>query len=139
MCGLGSVAEAPLIFKGIMKADLYTDILGTTLLPFLRQAYPDSHKFMQGSHQAKQWMEENDVNWWQTPAESPDMSPIENLWHELKEYIRQVSKPKTESELVQGISNFWVTVDGTKCRKYIGHLRKVLPRVIELDDAATGN
>ncbi len=28
------------------------------------------------------------VNWWKTPAESPDSNPIENLWHELKEYIR---------------------------------------------------
>ena len=132
------------IFEGIMKADLYTDILGTTLLPFLRQTYPDNHKFMQDndpkhtSRQAKQWMEENDVNWWRTPAESPDMNPIENLWHELKEYIRRVVKPKTKSELVQGISDFWATVDATKCRKYIGHLRKVLPRVIELDGAATG-
>jgi hypothetical protein len=78
-------------------------------------------------------MEENDVNWWWTPAESPDMNPIANLWHELKEYINRVAKLKTKSELVQGMLDFWATVDATKCRKYIGHLRKVLPRVIELD------
>ena len=28
------------------------------------------------------------INWWRTP-ESPDMNPIENLWHEVKECMRQ--------------------------------------------------
>ena len=132
------------IFEGIMKADMYTDILDATLLPFIQEMYPDGHKFMQDndpkhtSRHAKQWIEDNGVNWWRTPAESPDMNPIENMWHELKEYIRREVKPRTKSELVQGISDFWVTVDVNKCRKYIGHLRKVLPKVIELDGAATG-
>jgi len=27
------------------------------------------------------------INWWKSPAESPDSNPIENLWHKLKEYI----------------------------------------------------
>ena len=36
------------------------------------------------------------------------------------------------------ILNFWDTVDIAKCKKYIRHLRKVLPRVIELDGHATG-
>jgi len=33
---------------------------------------------------------------------------------------------------------FWETVTGEKCRKYIRHLKKVIPRVIELEGAATG-
>ena len=87
-----------------MKADMYTDILGTTLLPFIQDVYPDSHKFMQDndpkhtSRHARQWIEDNGMNWWQTPAESPDMNPIENMWHELKEYIRREVKPRTKSE-----------------------------------------
>jgi hypothetical protein len=35
------------IFSGIMDATMYTDILETTLLPFLHDTYPDGHKFMQ--------------------------------------------------------------------------------------------
>ena len=58
------------------------------------------------------------------------MNPIENLWHELKEYIiRREVKLHTKSELISGICKFWDTVDIQKCYKYINHLKKVVPRV----------
>ena len=64
-------------------------------------------------------MERNGINWWKSPPESPDLNPIENLWHELKEYIRREVKPTRKSELVDGINAFWRTVDVEKCRCYI--------------------
>lgn len=70
--------------------------------------------------------------------ESPDLNPIENLWHKLKVYICRVAKPKTKDELVIVITAFWNTVGKQKCTKYIRHLRKVLPKVIEMEGAATG-
>ena len=79
------------------------------------------------------------TNWWKPPPESPDLNPIENLWHELKEYQRKEVKPKTKDELVNGILEFWNTVDTAKCKKYIGHLRKVIPKVIEVNGDATDN
>lgn len=127
-----------------MDAPLYLQILQQTLLPFLEEVYPDGHRLMADndpkhtSRAAQNFLEENGVNWWRTPAESPDCNPIENLWHELKEYIRREVKPTIKQELVDGIRAFWDTVDLAKCAKYIGHLRKVLPKVIEFQGAATG-
>ena len=72
------------------------------------------------------------------PPESPDYNPIENLWHELKEYIRHEVKPHTKQELVDGIKEFWATVTVDKCIRYINHLSKVVPKLIELGGAATG-
>ena len=83
------------IFTGIMNAQLYTQILERTLLPFLRDVFPSGHRFMQDndpkhtSRTSKKFFEDNGVHWWKTPPESPDANPIENLWHELKEFIRR--------------------------------------------------
>ena len=88
------------IFDGIMDSPLYVNILETTLLPFLARKFPTSHRFMADndpkhtSKLAQQFLNEKQVSWWRTPAESPDLNPIENLWHELKEYIRREVKPK---------------------------------------------
>ena len=56
----------------------------------------------------------------------------------LQEYIQRVIKPANKEELIQGIRQFWDTVDVQKCRRYIGHLKGVLPRIVELDGDATG-
>jgi transposase len=74
----------------------------------------------------------------ETSPESPDFNPIENLWHELKEYIRREVKPKTKAELIEGFKAFWATVTVEKCTKYIGHLHKVITRAVELNGDATG-
>ena len=41
-----------------------------------------------------------------TPAKLPDCNPIENLWHELKEFLRREIKPTNKEELVAGIQQF---------------------------------
>ena len=83
-------------------------------------------------------MEENSFMWWKTPPESPDLNTIENIWHKLKDYIRREVKPKVKQELIDGILSFWLTVDVPKCNKYIDHLHKVIPKVIERNGCATG-
>ena len=127
-----------------MDRFLYIDILRETLLSFIADVYPDGHRLMAGndpkhnSLAAREFLADNGINWWRTPAESPDINPIENVWHELKEHIRREVKPTRQEELVDGIKDFWKTVDVAKCTKYIKHLRKVIPKLIELKGAATG-
>ena len=134
------------IFEGIMTAPLYCDILEKTLLPFIHEKFPppNSHRFMQDndpkhtSRFAQNFYTTSGINWWRTPAESPDMNPIENLWHELKEFIRREVKPRNKQQLVNGIVTFWAGVDSHKCTRYINHLKKVLPKCIERSGDATG-
>ena len=79
------------IFTGTMDRYVYVDILKKTLLTFIRDVYPESHCFMadndpkHNSNYARDFLVANRINWWRTPAESPDVNPIENVWHELKE------------------------------------------------------
>ena len=44
-------------------------------------------------------------------------------------------KPRTKEQLIQGIAEFWESVDN-KCLKYIGHLGKVILKVIDMEGAA---
>ena len=84
------------------------------------------------------FLRDNGINYWPTPAESPDLNPIENLWHELKHFLRVVVKPMNKEELIQGIHRFWDTVTPEKCKRYMGHLNKVLPAVVEREGRASG-
>jgi len=38
--------------------------------------------------------------------ESPNTNPIENVWHELKEFLRMETKPRNKDELLRGIKFF---------------------------------
>ena len=115
------------IFEGTMDAVLYCQIMETSLLPFIRNTLP-SHRFQQDndpkhtSRYANNFFNDDNVFWWETPPESPDLNPIELLWHEL------------------GIREFWTSrMTKERCTRYIEHVRiKVVPRVVELGGAATG-
>ncbi len=133
------------IFTGIMDAEFYVRILERCLVPFVKNTFGSrEHRFMQDndpkhvSRRAQRFFEENNINWWRTPPESPDLNPIENMWHELKEFLRAKVKPRNLAQLKAGIKTFWATVTPAKCTKYIRHLDKVIPKVIELKGDATG-
>lgn len=92
MCGLVSATVELQAFVSLMESwmpPLFVQIIEGTLLPFVRNVYPASHSLMQdndpkhNSKMGKKFLEDNNVNWWRTPPESPDLNPIENLWHEL--------------------------------------------------------
>lgn len=127
-----------------MNAPLFINILEKTLLPFLKERLSEGHRLMQDndpkhtSRCAQSFFIEKGINWWKTPPESPDLNPIENLWHEVKEYVRREVKPRSKHELINGIIQFWDTVSIAKCRKYINHLNKVIPKVIDVGGEATG-
>ena len=66
------------------------------------------------------------------------MNPIKNVWHELKEFIRRETKPKSKQQLIDGIQLFWSTMTEEKCCRYINHIHKVIPKVLENSGNATG-
>ena len=70
------------------------------------------------------YIDESKLKYWPTPAESPDLNPIEMIWKQLKHHLRKNVKPKTQDELVKRIQEYWKTVTPELCKKYINHLQK---------------
>ena len=130
------------IFDGIMKSDFYQEEILRPTIPFLQNVFPDGHRWMHDnnpkhtSRSTKQFMQDNNINWWPTPPESPDLNPIELLWNELKD---KCSMARTKNELIDRIHAFWETITPEKCQRYIGHLPKVLPIVVENDGGPSGH
>lgn len=133
-----------IMFTGIMDAQRLSRVLEVGLLPFLRSHYPDGHRLQQDNdpkHASKlieDFFEEHGVNWWPTPPESPDMNPIENIWGSLKQYLRNIYKPRNLDQLRDGIHQFWATLTPEVCQRYIGHLSKVILKVIQENGGPSG-
>ena len=144
--GISKRGPTPMvIFKGIMASNFYQLILEKALIPFTERVFPDGYRFQQDndskhcSDSTKKYMEEYNIAWWHTPPESPDLNPIECVWHELKQHLRANVKPRTRDELVNGIQAFWDAFTRERCVKYINHLHKAIPAVIECAGGATGH
>ena len=137
-------ATTIVIFTGKLIATKLIKIFDAALLPFIVNTYPDQHRLMQDndpkhcSRVARAYFEENDVNWWRTPPESPDLNPIENVWGSLKRFLRDYHKPHNQASLINGIKIFWKTLTPQVCRKYINHVHKVIPKVIEEKGGPSG-
>ncbi len=130
-----------------MLKSTYAKILDGHLLPFLESkvAGAGGHRFQQDndpkytSRYVQNFVSEHGVNWWRTPAESPDLNPIEHLWNELKCYLAARVKPFTKADLIAGIHKFWSRrVSKGKCRRYIEHTHKVIPKVIAAKAGPSG-
>ena len=63
------------MFEGIMKKELYVQIVDQTFLPFIQDVYPESHCFKADndpkhtSGAALRFLEEMEIYWWRTPPE----------------------------------------------------------------------
>ncbi|KAK3107730.1 hypothetical protein FSP39_020962 [Pinctada imbricata] len=126
------------IFTGIMDSVIYQQILQRNLLTFTSSVFPEGFRLYQDndskhkSRSTRKWMEEVNIlqNVMETPASSPDLNPIENVWSTMKYHLQTYVKPKTKDELVNGIASFWSTLTTADCTKYINHIHRVIPHVV---------
>ena len=137
-------ATSVVIFTGIMTATRYTQILDAGLLPFTQEVFPSGCRLQQDNdpkhcaHYTRAYFRANNINWWPTPAESPDLNPIENVWGSMKEFLRNDYKPRGLEDLKSGIKEFWKKLDPATCTKYINHIQRVIPVVIEKEGGPSG-
>ncbi|KAG1136935.1 hypothetical protein G6F37_013629 [Rhizopus arrhizus] len=117
------------IYDGTMNSDLYQHILDTTLRETMEYYDMDwSTVYFQHDgdpkHRSKstiQWLTANRVNYiddW--PAQSPDLNPIEHLWHHLKLKLSLYDKKaKGVYEFWERVEKEWNSFGKEVCRRYI--------------------
>ena len=133
------------MFSGMMNATKYGDILSASLVPFIREKYPNGHRLFQDNdpkHTSKyiqNFFQKFNINWWRSPAESPDLNPIELVWGSMKTFLRDKHKPRTLLELKEGIALYWRKMTPEMCTKYIDHLQKVMPIVVHEEGRPSGH
>ena len=132
-------------YIGTLISTRYTAILDAALKPFLEKSFPDNqYRFQQDndpkhvSNHTGEYFQNCGINWWRTPPESPDLNPIENVCSSLKYFLCHQHKPKNLETLISGIKLFWMSLTPAVCSKYISHIHKVIPKVIEVEGRASG-
>lgn len=122
---------------GIMKSADYVQILSNNLKQSARNlGLRRRYLFQQDNDPkhtgklAKNWLTENNVNVLEWPSMSPDLNPIENLWHELKTRVRR-RHPKTLQELEVVCQEEWRNIPAETCQNLVSSYRKRLLAVIK--------
>jgi transposase len=101
------------IVNGNMNAALYKNVLETRLLPQLQEWFPDRNcVFMQDGapcHTANvimNYFHDMGLEVLPWPGNSPNINPIEGIWHNLKNRVNEVIST-SKRDLIQRIINVW--------------------------------
>jgi hypothetical protein len=77
-------------------------------VPFIRRTFPISHTLhmdspVDTSIRITNYFNRNGINYFMTPAESPDINPTELVWNNLKYFIARTVKRDIKQQFIIGI------------------------------------
>ena len=120
--GVGHIYRIP----GTMDQFEYIKILEEVMLPYAEEEMPLKWVFQQDndpkhtSKRATSWFQ---VMKW--PVQSPDLSPTEDLWSDIKNTVFD-AKPKNAEELWNVVQSAWAGISVHRCQMLVIHEMKVI-------------
>ncbi len=81
------------------------------------------------SKSTSEWLKKNKIKVLEWQSQSPDLNPIEMLWHDLKQTIH-ARKPSNVAELKQFCKEEWAKIPPQRCERLIASYRKGLIAVV---------
>ena len=131
------------IINGNLNAQPYRDeILAPVVIPYVN-ANPNAI-FQQDNarpHTARlttQYLQANNVDVFEWPSKSPDLSPIEQVWDLLDRRVRQRPvQPQTLRQLQHALVQEWNNISMNVIRLYIRSMRRHCRAVIQSTEGHT--
>ncbi len=130
--GMGSLH----VLEGTMNAERYIKGLEQHMLPFRWRLFQKNNAKSHTAAITTAWLHSRRVRVLNWPACSPDLSPIENIWHIIKQKIRQ-RRPQTLQQLKTYIRQEWDQIPTPKLQKLITSMPRRLQSVLKRRGAAT--
>ena len=134
--GVGKLIEV----QGKMNADQYCEILDEGVVESFEELEvpKDEWIFQQDndpkhtSRKAQQWFKDNNIHVLEWPAQSPDLNPIEHIWHHLKCQLQKYdTPPKGVHELWDRVGEEWNEIPPEVCQRLIESMPRRIQAVIK--------
>ncbi|KAK3567068.1 hypothetical protein QTP86_009264 [Hemibagrus guttatus] len=124
------------VINGTMNSAVYQNILKENFRPsvcdlklkqtwVLQQDNDPKHT----SKSTSEWLKKNKMKTLEWPSQSPDLNPIEMLWHDLKKVVH-ARKPSNVAELQQFCKDEWAKIPPQRCNRLIASYQKRLIAVV---------
>ncbi|KAK3535322.1 hypothetical protein QTP70_007932 [Hemibagrus guttatus] len=124
------------VINGTMNSAVYQKILKENVRPsvcdlklkrtwVLQQDNDSKHT----SKSTSEWLKKNKMKTLEWPSQSPDLNPIEMLWHDLKKVVH-ARKPSNVAELQQFCKDEWAKIPPQRCNRLIASYGKCLIAVV---------
>lgn len=142
--GITSTGRTSLVvLDGTLTGARYRDeILRTHVIPFLQNhrdvTLQQDNARPHIARVAREFLEQQNVNVLPWPAVSPDLSPIEHAWDELKRRLRrQPNQPMTLDQLAQMLTRIWNAIPQAFFSRLIGSMRRRCQACIDANGGHT--
>lgn len=132
------------VCDGTLNSAKYCAILETHMLPSARALFRRGQNWIfqqdnapcHASRTSRTWLQEHSIQVLDWPAQSPDMSPIENLWWIIKRSISK-RKPKSLDELKALIQEEWDKITPQQCERLVGNMPARIRALLRANGRAT--
>ncbi len=131
------------IIDGTMNSALYQKIMKENVQPSVCDLKLKLNWVMQQDNDLKntskttsEWLKKNKIKVLEWPNQSPDLNPIEMLWHDLKHSIH-ARKPSSVAELKQSCKEESDKNPPQRCKRLIASYRKCLITVVAAKGGTT--
>ena len=110
--------------SGTMNSQQYLEVMEKVMMPAAVSQFGQNFVYQQDnapchvSNKMKEWFVRNNINKLDWPAQSPDLSPIENLWKDVGAELQKHSFSNLD-ELWEAIKKVWQSIPPARCEALV--------------------